>query len=226
MTKDSLIVCSELVKIYETADVETVALRGLDLAVAPGELVAILGPGGSGKTTLVNILGGLDRPSAGQVWVDGHNLPKLTDADLGRYRRSTVGFIRQDGGRNLIPYLTALENVELPMALAGRGPDRRERAEELLARMGLIGERHSHLYRLSTVQMQLLSIAAAVANAPKLLLADEPTGGLDSGGAREILHVLRHLVEQEASTTILATHDVSVVEDADIVLELRDGQIV
>lgn len=226
MTTDPLIVCSELVKIYETAGVETVALRGLDLAVAPGELVAILGPGGCGKTTLVNILGGLDRPSAGQVWVDGHNLPKLTDANLGRYRRTTVGFIRQDGGRNLIPYLTALENVELPMALAGRGRDRRERAEELLARMGLIGERHSHLHRLSAVQLQLLSIAAAVANGPKLLLADEPTGGLDSGGAREILHALRHLVEQEAMTTILATHDVSVAEDADIVLELTDGHIV
>ena len=226
MTQEPLIVCSQLVKIYETADVETVALLGLDLAVAPGERVAILGPGGSGKTTLVNILGGLDRPSAGQVCVDGRDLSKLTDAGLGRYRRESVGFVWQDVGRNLIPYLTALENVELPMALAGRGGDRRKRAEELLARVGLAGERHSRLDCLSTVQLQQLSIAAALANGPKLLLADEPTGELNSDGAREILHVLRSLAEQEAPTTILATHDVSVAETADIVLELKDGQIV
>ena len=226
MSQDPLIVCSELVKIYETAGVETVALLGLDLAVVPGELVAILGPGGSGKSTLVNILGGLDRPSAGQVWVNGRDLSKLTDAGLGRYRRETVGFVWQDSGRNLIPYLTALENVELPMALAGRGGHRRERAEALLARVGLAGERNSDLDCLSKVQLQLLSIAAALANGPKLLLADEPTGELDSNGAREVLHVLRSLAEQEALTTILATHDVSVAENAGIALELRDGQIV
>ena len=226
MTQDPLIVCSGLVKIYETAGAETVALLGLDLAVATGELVAILGPGGSGKTTLVNILGGLERPSAGQVWVDGRDLSKLTDVGLGRYRREAVGFVWQDAGRNLIPYLTALENVQLPMALAGRGGDRRERAEELLARVGLTSEHHSRLDCMSALQLQLLSIAAALANGPRLLLADEPAGDLDSDGAREILRILRCLVEQEASTMILASHNVSVAEYADIVLELRDGQIV
>jgi ABC-type lipoprotein export system ATPase subunit len=226
MAENSLVVCSDLVKIYETGSVETVALQGLDLTVAPGQLLAILGPGGCGKTTLVNILGGLDRPSAGQVWVDGRDLLKLTNVGLSRYRRTKVGFVWRDSTRNLIPYLTALENVELPMALAGRGGDRQALAQELLERVGLGDSRRHHLDHLSVMQQQLVALAAAVASSPKLLLADEPSGELDNDAAREILLVLRQLVEQEAVTVVVATHDASVAGYADTVVEMRDGQIV
>ena len=130
--EEPFIACDNLVKIYKIANLETVALQGLDLVVAPGELMGIVGPSGSGKSTLMNILGGLDRPSAGRVWVDGQDLLKMSNADLNRYRRAKVGFVWQQVSRNLVPYLTAQENVELPMTLAGSSAKKRARAGELL----------------------------------------------------------------------------------------------
>jgi putative ABC transport system ATP-binding protein len=140
MAQEPFIICDNLVKIYQVADLESVALQGLDLVVASGELLGIVGPSGSGKSTLMNILGGIDRPSAGRVWVDGQDLLKMSDAALNRYRRSKVGFVWQQGSRNLVPYLNALENVELPMTLAGQdGGGKRQQAEELLEAVGSSG---------------------------------------------------------------------------------------
>ena len=138
MAQEPFIICDNLVKIYQVADLESVALQGLDLVVASGELLGIVGPSGSGKSTLMNILGGIDRPSAGRVWVDRQDLLKMSDAALNRYRRSKVGFVWQQGSRNLVPYLNALENVELPMTLAGQdGGGKRQHAEGLLEAVGL-----------------------------------------------------------------------------------------
>ena len=140
---EPFIICDNLVKIYKVAELEVVALQGLDLVLAPGELLGIVGASGSGKSTLMNILGGLDSPSAGRVWVDKYDLLKMSPAALDRFRRSTVGFVWQQVARNLIPYLTALENVELPMTLSGSGGGKRQRAQELLDLVGL-EERQGH----------------------------------------------------------------------------------
>ena len=178
---EPLIICDNLVKIYKVANLEVVALQGLDLIVQRGELLGIVGVSGSGKSTLMNILGGLDRPSAGRVWVDGSELLKLSDLGLDHYRRSKVGFVWQHGARNLVPYLTALENVMLPMTLAGTtGPRKRQRAEGLLDMVGLADRRHHRLPQMSGGEQQRVAIAVALANSPALLLADEPTGEVDS----------------------------------------------
>ncbi|MRR33034.1 ABC transporter ATP-binding protein, partial [bacterium] len=193
-----LIQCENLVKIYTLAGtrtqtrVEVVALQGLDLSVAAGEMIGIVGESGSGKSTLLNVLGGLDRPSAGKAVVDGQDLLKLSEAELDHYRSDKVGFIWQQTTRNLIPYLSALENVELPMRLTGLSVDqRRARAEELLALVGL-SEWTAHIPgQLSGGQQQRVAIAVALANHPALLLVDEPTGELDSATAQEIYAVLK-----------------------------------
>ena len=185
-----LVICDNLVKIYKIADLEVVALQGLDLTVDRGELMAIVGASGSGKSTLLNILGGLDQPSAGKVWVDGQDLLKLSPAALTRYRREKVGFVWQQTTRNLIPYLTAQENVELPMIVAGR--PRRERkkwAAELLNAVELYDRRHHKLSQLSGGQQQRVAIARALVNAPSLVLADEPTGNLDSANGLSLIHI-------------------------------------
>ena len=174
---EPLIICENLVKIYKVVDLEVVALQGLDLDVRPGELLAIVGASGSGKSTLLNILGGLDRPSAGRVTVNGRNLLKLSNRELDRYRRFEVGFVWQQTGRNLIPYLTARENVELPMTVAGMGlRAKRAWSQELLEMVDLWEHRWHRLAQLSGGQQQRVAIALALANKPKLLLGDEPTG--------------------------------------------------
>ena len=173
MAATPFIVCDNLVKIYKIAELEVVALQGLDLVINTGELVGIVGASGSGKSTLMNVLGGLDRPSAGRVWVGGQDLLKLSDTGLDRYRRSQVGFVWQQGARNLIPYLTAQENIEMPMTLVGRtGHDRGQRAKDLLEMVGLGDRRKHHLSELSGGEQQRVAIAVALANGPKLLLAD------------------------------------------------------
>jgi len=225
MTQEPFIICDNLVKIYKVADLEVVALQGLDLVVAPGELLGIVGASGSGKSTLMNILGGLDRPSAGRVWVDGYDLLKMSDAALNRYRRAKVGFVWQQGARNLIPYLNALENVELPMTLAGQtGRKKRQRAEELLEAVGLAERRHHQLGQLSGGEQQRVAIAVALANNPSLLLADEPTGEVDSATALTIYKTFQDLNRQYGLTTLIVSHDPGLARHVNRVVAIRDGK--
>lgn len=226
---DPFIVCDNLVKIYKVAGLEVVALQGLDLQVAQGEILGIVGTSGSGKTTLMNILGGLDRPSAGRVWVGGQNLLELSDAALNRYRRTRVGFVWQQPARNLIPYLSALDNVRWPMALSGRaGRQANRRAAELLAAVGLSERAHHRLAELSGGEQQRVALAVALANLSgqdgDLLLADEPTGELDSATAREIYQLFRHLSQTYGLTTIIVSHDIGLAHYVDRVVSIRDGK--
>ncbi|MFZ5917673.1 MAG: ATP-binding cassette domain-containing protein [Chloroflexota bacterium] len=221
----ALIVCDNLVKIYKIADLEVVALQGLDLTVERGEMLGIVGASGSGKSTLLNILGGLDRPSAGRVTVDGQDLLKLSDAALNRYRRKKVGFVWQQTARNLVPYLTAQENIELPMTVAGlQRRTKRAWARELLQAVGLYERRRHRLAQLSGGEQQRVAIAVALANKPLLLLADEPTGEVDSITAQAILDTFHGLGETLNLTTIIVTHDPRVVEQVDRAVAIRDGK--
>ena len=222
---EPLIVCDNLVKIYKMADLEIVALQGLDLVVEEGEMMALVGPSGSGKSTLMNILGGLDRPSAGQVTVDGRDLLKLPEARLNKYRREEVGFVWQQPSRNLIPYLSAEENVSLPMVIAGVGPrERRRRTYELLDAVGLGDRRRHRLAELSGGEQQRVAIAVSLANYPRLLLADEPTGEVDSQMAQDILGTLRKLNREIGVTIIIVTHDPRIASEVDRVIAIRDGR--
>ena len=217
--------CDNLVKIYQVADLEVVALQGLDLTVAPGEMLGIVGASGSGKSTLLNILGGLDRPSAGRVSVDGQDLLKLSAVALDRYRRTQVGFVWQQTARNLIPYLSARENVELPMTVAGLGlRAKRARSRELLERTGLWEHRRHRLAQLSGGQQQRVAIAVALANQPRLLLADEPTGEVDSTTAHSLLDLFRELNQAYGLTTVIVTHDPQIARRVDRVVAIRDGK--
>jgi ABC-type lipoprotein export system ATPase subunit len=221
----TFIECENLVKIYKIADLEVVALQGLDLTVKESEMMALIGPSGSGKSTLMNILGGLDTPTAGRVRVGHYNLLDLTRRDQTIYRRNEVGFVWQQTARNLLPYLTALENVELPMALNGvRRRERREYATELLEGVGL-GDRVDHRPdRLSGGEQQRVAIAVGMANRPRLLLADEPTGEVDSEAAETIFEVLHNLRDSYGVTVIIVTHDVMVARAVDRVVGMRDGR--
>lgn len=217
--------CEEVVRIYKIADLEVFALQGLDLQVETGEMMAIIGNSGSGKSTLMNILGGIDRPTAGRVSVGGRDLLKMSRTQLLRYRRDEVGFVWQNPARNLIPYLTVLQNVELPMLLAGTpsGLGRRW-ATELVENVGLGHRKHHHLVELSMGEQQRVAIAIALGNKPDLILADEPTGSVDNANAKAILEVF-HRVNQEYGTTILVvTHDVRVSSYVDRVVGIRDGK--
>ncbi|NOU93809.1 ATP-binding cassette domain-containing protein [Paenibacillus sp. LMG 31456] len=217
-----MIHCDNLVKIYKVADLEVVALQGLDLHVQPGELMAIIGNSGSGKSTLLNMLGGLDRPSAGQLHVDGKDLLKFNEKDLVKYKRETVGFVWQNNGRNLIPYLTALENVELPILLQGKR--KRERALELLEAVGLGHRTKNRLNQLSGGEQQRVAIAIALSNSPKLLLADEPTGSVDTKMANQILDLFRDLNRRLGLTVVIVTHDPLLAKKVDRVVAIRDGK--
>jgi ABC-type lipoprotein export system ATPase subunit len=222
-----LIVSENLVKIYKVADLEVQALQGLDLVVQRGEMLGIVGTSGSGKTTLMNILGGLGRPSAGQIMVDGIDLLTLSDAALNQYQRSKVGFVWQQTSRNLIPYLTALENIELPMTMAWITSRRQKRAwaEDLLHGVGLYERRHHKLTQLSGGEQQRVAIAVALANKPVLLLGDEPTGEVDSVTAQKIMDTFRQLGKQLDLTVIIVTHDPRIAEQVDRVVAIRDGKI-
>ncbi len=201
------------------------ALGGVDLAVATGELVCVRGRSGSGKTTLLNILGGLDRPTGGGVVMDGHEITALGERELVNLRRRTVAFVFQTFG--LLPILSAAENVEVPLRLvAAPGREREERVEEVLGLVGLAGRAHHRPHELSGGEQQRVAVARALANRPKLLLADEPTGQLDSETGRSIMSLLRSIVRSEGVTAVVATHDPMMLEGADRVLELSDGQLV
>ncbi len=220
-----MVTCEELVKIYKVADLEVVALQGLDLTVEQGEMLALVGPSGSGKSTLLNILGGLDRPSAGKVTVDGQDLFKLSARELNRYRREEVGFVWQQPSRNLVPYLSVEQNVMLPMTLAGLDPrERAGRTASLIEAVGLAERRAHRLAALSGGEQQRAAIAVALANHPRLLLADEPTGEVDSGLAQEILATLRRLNRELGLTIIIVTHDAHIASQVDRVVTIRDGK--
>lgn len=219
------IVCDNLVKIYKVAHLEVVALQGLDLVVAPGELLGIVGASGSGKSTLMNILGGLDRPSAGRIWVEGNDLLKFSDSGLDRYRRDKVGFLWQQSARNLVPYLTAIENIELPMTLAGQaGPQKTKRAEALLDMVGLADRKKHHLSELSGGEQQRVAIAVALANNPQLLLADEPTGEVDETTSLMIYETFKQLNDEFGLTILIVSHDPGIAHHVDRVVAIRDGK--
>jgi ABC-type lipoprotein export system ATPase subunit len=221
---EPFILCENLVKIYKVSGLEVVALQGLNLAVQPGELMGIVGASGSGKSTLLNILGGLDRPSAGRVTINGRDLLKAPAGALDEYRRTEVGFVWQQTARNLIPYLSARANVELPMTIQGVATrQRRAWSRELLETVGLWEHRKHRLAQLSGGQQQRVAIAVALANRPQLLLGDEPTGEVDSGTAQEILALFRQMNDQYGLTTIIVTHDPQVARAVDRVVTIRDG---
>lgn len=216
-----MIECEGLVKIYKSDDLEVVALQGLNLSVRKGEMMAIIGNSGSGKSTLLNTLGGLDRPSAGSVRVGKWDLLKITDDNLVHYKRDTVGFIWQNNARNLLPYLTALENVEMPMILAGKLD--RPYAKQLLEWVGLKERMKNKLHQLSGGEQQRVAIAISLANKPELLLADEPTGSVDSRTSDMIMDIFRKFNSELGITIVIVTHDLSLAGKVDRVVAIRDG---
>ncbi len=220
-----MVLCDNLVKIYKVQDLEVVALQGLDLVVERGEFMAIIGPSGSGKSSLMNILGGLDRPSAGKALVDGMDLLKASSMALTAYRREKVGFVWQQPSRNLIPYLSVVENVELPMIIAGTGSKARKAwSRELLEAVGLWERRNHNLHQLSGGEQQRTAIAVGLANKPVMLLADEPTGEVDTITSQQILDTFRRLNQLYNLTIITVTHDVRVSDQVDRVVAIRDGR--
>ena len=227
---DVMIECDSLVKIYKTKDIEVLALQGLDLTVKRGELMAIIGNSGSGKSTFLNMIGGLDRPSAGKLYVDGKNLFQMTENELVKYKRSTVGFVWQNNARNLLPYLTAWENVMTPMLFVEENEkavseeEKKKRALELLELVGLGHRKDSKLNQLSGGEQQRVAIAIALANNPKLLLADEPTGAVDRKTADDILEMFCKLNEKLGLTIVIVTHDKELAKKVNRVVSIRDGK--
>jgi ABC-type lipoprotein export system ATPase subunit len=220
---EGMVHCEDLVKIYKTGDIEVIALRGLDLTIGSGEIMAIIGNSGSGKSTLLNIIGGIDKPTAGRITVAGKNLLKFDDKDLIAYRRETVGFVWQNNARNLIPYLSALDNVQIPMTIA-RSSNRRNRAKELLDMVGLSHRLNSKTTELSGGEQQRVAIAIAIANEPKLLLADEPTGNVDTKSANTVFQVFRDINRRLGVTIIVVTHDRRIARAVDRYVAIRDGK--
>ncbi len=220
-----LITCDNLVKIYKVADLEVVALQGLDLTVRPGEFIALVGASGSGKSTLLNLLAGLDTPSAGRCIVAGHDRSDMGSRARTAYRRRVIGFVWQQTARNLLAYLTARQNVELPMLMNGVGRRERERrASQLLTRVGLAERADHRPQALSGGEQQRVAIAVALANEPAVLLADEPTGELDTVTAREIFDLLRAVNHELGVTIVVVTHDPLVSEQVSRTIAIRDGR--
>ncbi|MDP6961479.1 MAG: ABC transporter ATP-binding protein [Dehalococcoidia bacterium] len=225
MSGSAYIECSGLFKIYKAADLEVVALRGLELTVRQGEILAIVGASGSGKSTLLNILAGYDAPSAGTIRVGDFDLLQMTNKEVVKYRRHEVGFIWQETSRNLFPYLTTLENVELPMVIAGSPKtERKKRAQELLDIVGL-GDRSNHKpAELSGGEQQRVAIAVGLSNKPPLLLADEPTGELDDQTGKEVLELLNKVNQDLGTTILIVTHDPAIATSVQRAIAIKDGK--
>ena len=223
-TAHAMVECENLVKIYKTKDIEVLALQGLEVRIEKGELMAIIGNSGSGKSTFLNMIGGLDRPSAGKLLVDGKNLFKMSDRELVEYQRRTVGFVWQNTARNLLPYVTAWQNVQMPM-LFEKGTKKKQHALELLEMVGLGHKKNSKLAQLSGGEQQRIAIAIALSNNPKLLLADEPTGSVDAKTGAYILDVLRAINRETDITTVIVTHDPLLAKKVNRVVAIRDGKI-
>jgi len=222
---DKYIFCEDLFKIYKSEQLEVVALRGLDLQVNYGEFMAIVGASGSGKSTLLNILAGLDQPSAGQITVGKFNLLTITPEELVNYRRNEVGFVWQQTSRNLIPYLSAEQNITVPLILDGASRSQAtDRAKTLLDAVHLNHRRKQKPNELSGGEQQRIAIAVALANSPSLLLADEPTGELDSATADEVFQVFHDLNQNLGVTIVIVTHDHDIISKVNRVVAMRDGK--
>jgi ABC-type lipoprotein export system ATPase subunit len=219
-----VIECENLIKIYKAGELEVVALQGLDLKVEKGELMAVIGNSGSGKSTLLNLIGGLDRPSAGKLCVDGKEIFKFTERQLNDYRRFTIGFVWQNPARNLVPYLSAFDNVLLPMA-AGDAARNEAWARELLDRVGLAARSRHRPAELSGGEQQRTAVAVALANRPKVLLADEPTGSVDAAAAAAVLDLFRRLNAELGLTVVIVTHDLALSKKVGRVAAIRDGKV-
>jgi putative ABC transport system ATP-binding protein len=221
---EPLIAAENLVKLYRMGEEDVHALDGVTFTIPRGDFCAIIGPSGSGKSTLMNIIGGLDRPTQGRIVIDGADVGKLDDEALAEFRNRTVGFVFQSF--NLLPRVSALENVELPMIYAGVEPkERRERASDLLTRVGLGARMHYRPTQLSGGQQQRVAIARALAGRPALLLADEPTGALDTNTSNEIMKLISDL-NKEGVTIVLVTHEPEIAAATRRTIEMRDGRIV
>lgn len=220
---DIMIQAEGLVKIYKTKETEVLALQGLDMEVRKGELTAMIGNSGSGKSTLLNMIGGLDRPSAGKLFVAGKNLFTMTEKELVSYKKETVGFVWQNNGRNMLPFLSAIENVMMPMYLSSTSK-KREKALELLEKVGMSHKKNSKMNMLSGGEQQRVAIAIALANSPKLLLADEPTGSVDVNTANYIFDVFTEL-NNNGQTILIVTHDMALSKKVKRVVAIRDGKI-
>jgi putative ABC transport system ATP-binding protein len=211
-------------KVYDTAAARVTALERMSWEIGRGEAVALMGPSGCGKTTVLNLLGGMDRPTSGSIWVDGDDLAALSERQLEAYRLRKVGFVFQFF--NLIPSLSAVENLELPMLIAGIGADaRRERAEALLDTVGLKQKGFKRPEELSGGEQQRVAVCLALVNDPAIILADEPTGNLDSSNAKIIADLLVGLAAKEGKTVLIASHDPNVVQAFPRVFQMRDGVI-
>lgn len=220
---DWVVDARDLTKVYLMGDMEVHALRGLSLTIAPGEVIAIMGPSGSGKSTLMNMLGCLDRPSDGEYYLDGEAVAQMSDDQLADIRNRNVGFIFQ--GFNLLPRATALANVELPLRYSNNGHNRRKMAKESLESVGLGDRIHHRPGELSGGQQQRVAIARALVNNPAIVMADEPTGNLDTQSGEEVMELLLNLNKERGTTLIIVTHDPEIAELTERVVHIRDGVV-
>ncbi|MHA1972195.1 MAG: ABC transporter ATP-binding protein [Candidatus Hodarchaeales archaeon] len=222
--KDIVVQCIDLKKYYVLGEVKVEALRGINMEIERGEFVSIMGPSGCGKTTLLNIIGSLDAPTSGKVILEGQEISRAKEKELTKIRRTLVGFVFQF--YNLLPVLSALENVELPMLIAGVPKDQRtERALDLLEKVNLLDRKDHKPDELSGGERQRVAIARALANRPSILLADEPTGDLDTESGLAVLELLKEVNKKENQTLILVTHDANIAHHSDRIFHIKDGRI-